>query len=85
MGRSTTPMYSVEIDGMGRSGWHVRHGRKAGDGPPTAKNLARYMGLLLKSMEPGGVNAHLASYRKPAWARIRENCCGGAVLAEWHA
>jgi hypothetical protein len=86
MGRSTTPRYVVEIELLGRNCWNVRHGRKPVAVPPTAANLAKYMDAMLKSMEPGGCNAHLAGIfrgKKPHWARIRENCLGGAVVAEW--
>jgi hypothetical protein len=89
MGRSTTPEFVVEMrehDGGRRftpQAWRVKgqHGIP-GDGKPTKENLERFVKKFEESTEPGGANSHLGPTRI-VYARIRQNCTGGATVAEY--
>jgi hypothetical protein len=102
MGRSSTPPFVVEVTcqappgckqyGFTPSSWYTRshtmNGIK-GKGKPTDKKLEDYILEMGKSMNPGGVNAHLSKDMDyipyPTSAIIRENRPGGTVVARWKA
>jgi hypothetical protein len=90
-GRSRTPAYRVEFDGvvsngravgMTASGWDVRkRGQIPGNGAPTAANLERYVIAIMQSTEPGGVNAHLGRTTIQGAHLIRQS--DGAEMATY--
>lgn len=59
-----------------------------GYGRPTDENLAAYMAAYIRSVEPGGVNAHLheiyGHIPYPNRAYIRDNNTG-LIVARWAA
>jgi hypothetical protein len=85
MGRSITPKYAVKIDQLEMT-WHCsfpgckcpRHGK------PTAAKLATFVADFAKSLEAGGVNAHL-NRAAPRSAVVYENKRGGSNIATWKA
>ncbi len=86
MGRSVTPTYRVELVCMGctmtPAAWRVRpHYQIPGNGKPTLKNLDKYVRDLEKSMEPGGVNAHLGIHPIVEAKIIHQ--FSGEVAAHW--
>lgn len=91
MGKSSTPKYVVEMEGSTPAAWRVksRGANCPGYGSPTEANLATYMQMFIDSLKPGGCNHHVSKalgYMPiPNWARIRVNCLGGEVVAEWKA
>jgi len=90
MGRSTTPKYVVEMDGSTPAEWRVKKRFNIpGYGVPNEANLVKYVEGFIESLKPGGANHHISKalgYMPiPNWARIKVNCVGGEVLAEWKA
>src|SRR4051812_27407533 len=95
MGKTITPKYAVDIyenrikDGMWQSvratdctTWDgKRHGT------PTAKKVEDYALVYGKSLEAGGVNAHISKglgfIPYPTRVVVRENRPNGRVVAEW--
>lgn len=90
MGRSYTPKYVVEMEGSTPAEWRVksRYGIP-GYGAPTEANLIKYVEAFIESLKVGGANQHISKalgYMPiPNWARIKVNCAGGEMLAEWKA
>jgi hypothetical protein len=84
MGRSYTPKYAIQLDTQASMAWDVK-----AHGTPNAANLQRYVMAYAKSLEVGGVNAHISQalgyVPYPRRAVIRYNKPGGAVVAEWRA
>jgi hypothetical protein len=84
MGRSFTPKYALDADGCTGMTWDTKR-----HGTPTAAKLEEWVMSYAKSLEAGGVNAHLSQalghVPYPRWARVRLNYAGGAVVAEWKA
>jgi hypothetical protein len=91
MGRSTTPKYAIRVSegrnakhGVTPMAWSVKE-----SGKPTAENLAKWVEAYHRSLEPGGVNAHI--FRSIGHvpyltaARIVRNVSGGETVAEWIA
>lgn len=84
MGRSYTPKYTVDIPGFLCMTWDTkRHGK------PTAAKLEKWVMAYAKSLEVGGVNAHVSQrlgyVPYPSRATVRLNVPGGAIVAEWKA
>lgn len=90
MGRSRTPKYAVVIPGVTPMAWWIKPqpGGIAGNGKPTAENLARFVAQYIRSLEPGGVNYHvsqsLGHVPYPDYAKIVVNG-SWTVVAEWKA
>lgn len=90
MGKSVTPKYVVQInDGRGDNfktpmTWNSRQ-----SGRPTAANLEKYVKVYAKSLEQGGVNAHVSEalgfIPYPNSAEIRLNDLSRQVIATWKA
>ena len=91
MGRSTTPKYALEMDGVTSASWRVRPpaGGGKGQGTPTDANLERHVLAYIDSLKIGGVNQHvllaLGHIPVPNWARIVRNDGSRAVVASWKA
>lgn len=92
MGRSTTTKCAMEMDGCTGRCWHVRGSRSMGtptEGAPTAENLTRAVESYIRSIESGGVNAHISKalgyIPYPNWARIVWNDGSRRVICEWTA
>lgn len=86
MGRSTTPKYAMVVDGKPDTCmiWDVkRYGR------PTEANLEKWVMTFAKSLEAGGVNAHLSEslgyVPYPRTVVVKMNYTGGPVVASWKA
>ncbi len=88
MGKSVTPKDVVEMEGCTSMAWweRERYGIP-GKGKPTNENLEKYVQAYISSLQPEGCNKHISKalgyMPVPNWARIRHNCAGGEVVAEW--
>jgi hypothetical protein len=86
MGKHTIPKYVVVLDGKAGEAmsWRVQE-----YGQASAKNLEKFVMTYAKSLESGGVNAHISEtlgfIPYPRTAEIRFNFRGGATVAEWKA
>lgn len=86
MGRTITPKFVVVLDGKGDQSmiWDAKR-----YGAPNAKNLEKFVMTYAKSLESGGVNAHISErlgyVPYPRKAEIRYNYRGGAAVATWAA
>jgi hypothetical protein len=86
MGKSRTPKYVVVLDGNAHEAmsWRVQD-----YGQANSKNLEKFVMAYSKSLESGGVNAHISErlghIPYPRTAEIRFNFRGGATVAEWKA
>lgn len=91
MGRSRTSKYALEMDGSTPRCWWVgpQPGGVPGSGKPTLANLTRYVEVFMRSLEPGGANAHisraLGHVPYPKWARIVMNDGSRELVVEWTA
>lgn len=86
MGKHITPKFVVVLDGKADQAmcWYVKE-----RGEANAKNLEAFVMAYAKSLEAGGVNAHISAslgyIPYPRYAEIRHNYHGGATVAEWKA
>jgi hypothetical protein len=86
MGKHHIPKYVVVLDGKADQclSWYVKD-----YGHATDKNLEIFVMRYAKSLEHGGVNAHISEslgyIPYPRRAEIRHNYHGGATVAEWTA
>lgn len=86
MGRNLTPKFVVVLDGKQAEAmtWKVSE-----RGEANARNLEKFVMAYSKSLEAGGVNAHISErlgfVPYPRTAEIRFNYHGGATVAEWRA
>jgi hypothetical protein len=83
MARSSTPSHRIEFTTAGRlrltnMAWESREW-----GRPTAANLAKYVGDVLASFQPGGTNSHAGPVQLVAARIIRQS--DDSLAAKWTA